>query len=238
MKMGIGIGWPNATYQSGSAALTAEILPSVDFDIPSDSNYTIEFWAGYVDSGGPSFPQTFFSFGPGYTTHTAFLSRGGSNWDFIYLIGGVPLFIVDVTTEMNSSVWNYFVVQRKGSQTAFAINGVWKGYYSSGSPAISSDGLPMYIGSRNTGDTLNGMMNNFRWSTVAIYDDAVNFSPPFSDLPIEASSLLLVMQGFDLPGSLADQTGNGHDMIKGTDCSYSPFNVFGDPGSAGSLYFI
>ena len=242
MKMGIGIGWPNATYQSGEKPNTALIPASSAFDIPENSNYTIEFWASSISPGLDN-KNVFFSFGTDAAVHSAFLVNTGTFgtpiWNFVYNTNNVEIFNVDVTTEVQYNLWNFFCIERKGNTTWLGLNGFWIYGTGAGSPAISSNGEPMYIGSDNVSNILNGAMNNFRWSTVAIYDPLVNpFPVPNTDFNYGIDTLFLTIQGFDLNESLLDQTVNGHNIIKGTKVGYNASNPFGNnPIYAGNLTF-
>lgn len=238
MKMGIGIGWPNATYQGGAVPLTAEIPASPIFDIPSGQNYTIEFFAGYITPLPTSTPQVFFSFGTDLADHSAFLTRTGSDWEFLYFTNGNLIIAQVVTTQINTNFWNFFVIERKGEYVYFGLNGTWvtSSFVGSPSPPIPTIGLPMYIGSENEqGYILNGMMNNFRWSSTDVYNTGASFAIPTSDLTIDIPTIMLTMQGYDFASSLVDQTGYGNNIIPGTNVSY--VNTQPYAGMSGSLLF-
>jgi hypothetical protein len=239
MKMGIGIGWPNATYQSGEKPFTAEIKNSSFFNIPTGGDYTIEFFAGDITAKPLSTPHVFFSFGENLTAeHSAFLIRTGTDWEFLYFSYGNLIISQVVTTAINTNYWNFFVIQRKDDYVWFGLNGNWVATSAVGSPspAIPTNGLPMYIGSENKeGYILNGLMNNFRWTNGLVYSTGVPFIVPNSDLIIDIGTGMLVMQGYNLASSLVDQSGNNNDIIPGTNISYA--NTSPSPGMSGSLYF-
>lgn len=241
--MGIPIGWPNATYQGGEAVpLTAKIPENSIFDTPTNGNYTIEFYAGYITPKATSEPHMFFTFGtdlfaPVPAPHAALLARNGMFWELFYFIEGNFIFSWDVSTAINTNFWNYFVIERKGNNVYLGLNGTWvtSTPVSSPSPAIPTNGLPMYIGSNNVDNILNGMMNNFRWSMTDVYDVNLPFTPPLTNLTVLASTIMLTMQGGDLATSLIDQSGNGNDIIPGTNASYVGTSPAG--GMSGSLLF-
>lgn len=242
--MGIPIGWPNATYQSGEKPLTGLIPASSAFDIPADTNYTIEFWAGGISPNVSINKNTFFSFGTDQSVHSAFLVNTGTVavpvWNFIYYANYTQIFNVDVTTEIQYNLWNFFCIERAGGFTWLGLNGFWIYATGAGSPAIPSNGEPMYVGSDNIERVLNGSMNNFRWSNIGVYNTAVNpFPVPNADFNYGMDTLFLTIQGYNLNESLLDQTLNGHNIIKGANVSYNPSNPFGNnPAYAGNLTFF
>jgi len=244
MKMGIGIGWPNATYQSGEKPLTGLIPASTAFDIQEDSNYTIEFWAGGISPSVSGSKQTFFSFGTNQDLHSAVLVNTGTVavpiWNFIYYANYTEIFNVDVTAEIQSRPWNFFCIERVANFTWLGFNGFWIYATGAGSPAIPSNGEPMYVGSDNVERVLNGSMNNFRWSNTGVYNTAGGTFPvPNADFNYGMDTLFLTIQGYDLNESLLDQTLNGHNIIKGTNVSYNSSNPFGNnPTYAGNLTFF
>jgi hypothetical protein len=243
MKMGIGIGWPNATYQSGEKPQTAKILASPDFDIQADENYTIEFWVGDISPNITSNKQTLFSFGTSQDLHSAFLVYtgiiGALSWNFIYYTNNTEIFSVDVTTEIENNIWNFFCIERKDDFTWLGLNGIWIYATGAGSPAISSEDNPMYIGSNNIERVLNGSMNNFRWSDYDVYSTSAPFTVPTADLGNDPGTIMLVIQGSNFANSLVDQSGYNHYIIPGTKISYNAANPFGNnPAYAGNLRFI
>lgn len=236
---GIGIGWPNASYQSGGPIpFSAEIPADPMFDIPTGQNYTIEFYAGYITPKATSEPHVFFSFGADIQgEHAAFLTRNGANWEFLYSTNSYLIFIWDVSTAINTNFWNYFVIERKGNNVYLGVNGTWvtSTPVSSPSPAIPTGGNQMNIGSNGQEFILNGMMNNFRWSTTDVYDVFSPFFPPQMNLMASPPTIMLTMQGGNLASSLIDQSGNGNDIIAGTNVSY--VNTQPYAGMSGSLLF-
>jgi hypothetical protein len=240
--MGIPIGWPNATYQSGEKPVTAKILASPDFDIQADENYTIEFWAGGI-SPSVSGKNTFFSFGTDQSVHSAFLVNIGSFvspvWSFRYITNNVEIFNVDITSEIENNIWNFFCIERKDNFTWLGLNGIWIYATGTGSPAISSEDNPMYVGSDNIERVLNGSMNNFRWSNYDVYNTSVPFTVPTADLGNDPGTIMLVIQGSNFANSLVDQSGYNHYIIPGTKISYNAANPFGNnPAYAGNLRFV
>lgn len=236
---GIGIGWPNASYQSGGPIpFSAEIPADPMFDIPTGQNYTIEFYAGYITPKATSEPHVFFSFGGDIQgEHAAFLTRNGANWEFLYSTNSYLIFVCDVSTAINTNFWNYFVIERKDDTVLLGINGTWVAQTTVAfpSPAIPTGGNQMNIGSNGQEFILNGVMNNFRWSNVAIYPASIPFTPPLTDLTADLSTVMLTMQGGNLATSLIDQSGNGNDIIAGTNVSY--VNTWPYNGMSGSLLF-
>lgn len=243
MKMGIGIGWPNATYQSGEKPFTGKIPASPDFDIQAGENYTIEFWSGDISPNVDGNPNVFFSLGASLGTHSAFLNNTGSvanpTWMFTYVTNSVVIFSVNVTTEIENNIWNFFCIERKDNSTWLGLNGLWIYATGAGSPVISSNGEPMYVGSRSTDSILNGSMNNFRWSNYDVYSPGPPFTVPTADLGNDPGTIMLVIQGNNFANSLVDQSGYNHNIIPGTNISYNAANPFGNnPSYAGNLRFV
>jgi hypothetical protein len=95
--------------------------------------------------------------------------------------------------------------------------------------AISSQGLPLTIGYGNEPQSgFNGLMSNFRWTTVYVELPYISYPPPTSPLTVLPETKLLMFQGTTLEDEITDQSGNGYTIRNATGF-YNPNNPFGSP---------
>ena len=133
--------------------------------------------------------------------------------------------------------WTHFCVIRSGVTIYFFQNGIQlnTGVFAD---AIPTNGLPLYLGSEGNDSVQNGLMSNFRWSDVAVYNEA-GFIPPTSPLnATNPSTKLLIFQDNSLERELLDNSGNilPEDIVNATGF-YNINNPFGGIEYVGSIEF-
>ena len=219
----------NTTSTSTSTTTTTTAAPgpgnvdipaSTQFDITGD--FTIEMFVNLSNLDG--FPRP-YSFGA-YPAPNAISLEGGQLyfWANNAALCSCPF-------SPNVSQWYHICVMGYGPNVYLFIDGVQISACSYGG-SISSQGLPLTIGYGNEpASHFNGLMSNFRWSTIAMYP-TTGFSVPTAPLGSDAGTVLLIFQGNTLPLELTDNSGNGHDAAN-TGATYSAINPF--VGYNGSL---
>ena len=241
MKMGIGIGWPNATYQSGIPNLTAYIPASNGLNLQDD--YTIEWFANIGDPVESSFPvKVFWSFGDDLNNHSAFLENVNTwdspNWVFNYYANGSQVIAVNISGDIGpGGSWNFFVIQRKGEKVFLGIDGNWVDSPIFGTAPVLSNNKPLYIGSNGVNYKLqNGEINNFRWTNrLARYDVTSSFTIPSDNLTPDDAEFLVCTKAYNLNELLYDNAGNGNNIVNSTGI-FDENNPFSAP-LQGSLRF-
>ena len=197
-----------------------DIPASTQFDITGD--FTIEMFVNLSNFDG--FPRP-YSFGA-YPAPNAISLEGGQ----LYFWANNAA-LCSCSFSPNVSQWYHICVMGYGPNVYLFIDGVQISACSYGG-SISSQGLPLTIGYGNEPSSyFNGLMSNFRWSTIARYP-TTGFSVPTAPLGTDAGTVLLIFQGNTLPLELTDNSGNGHDASN-TGATYSAVNPF--VGYNGSL---
>lgn len=199
-----------------------DIPASSQFDITGD--FTIEMFVNMSNLDG--FPRP-YSFGA-YPAPNAISIEGGS----LYFWANNAA-LVNGAFAPNVNQWYHICIMGYGSTVYMFIDGILTSS-SSYSGSISSQGLPLTIGYGNEPSSyFNGLISNFRWSTIARYS-TTGFSVPTAPLGTDAGTVLLIFLGTNLADELSDQTGNGHNATN-SGATYSTNNPF--VGYQGSLQF-
>ena len=197
-----------------------DIAASTSFDITGD--FTIEMFVNLSNTNG--FPRP-YSFGA-YPAPNAMSIESGT----LYFWANNAA-LMSGSFAPSTGTWYHLCVMGYGSTAYMFIDGVQVATASYGG-SISSQTLPLTIGYGNEPNSyFNGLMSNFRWSTIARYP-TTGFSVPTAPLGSDAGTVLLIFQGTNLNDELSDQTGNGHNATN-TGATYSASNPF--VGYQGSL---
>ena len=196
------------------------------FDIASDSDFTIEWFAFYANTDNHPRAYSFGSYFTGGASHAVSIENG----IFYWWVNGTIIINVPVSIEGG---WHHFCIQRSSNQVHIYIDGasVADANYSSNIPTSAK---PLYIGSEGDDSLSNALFSNFRWnSTTAVYNPA-GFTPPSTPLTSVFGTNLLLFQGETLNDELMDGSGQGSTINNGTGV-YNGSNPFG--GYAGSILF-
>jgi hypothetical protein len=223
----IGVASSKVVYSTTTTTTTAapgpgnvDIPASTAFDITGD--FTIEMFVNMSNLDG--FPRP-YSFGA-YPAPNAMSIEGGQ----LYFWANNAA-LMSGSFSPNLGQWYHLCVMGYGSTAYMFIDGVQVATASYGG-SISSQTLPLTIGFGNEPNSyFNGLMSNFKWSTIARYP-TTGFSVPTAPLGSDAGTVLLIFQGTNLNDELSDQTGNGHNASN-TGATYSALNPFA--GYEGSL---
>lgn len=212
-------GW-NVFVNQGAPG-NVSIPASTDFDINGD--FTIEMFVNMSNLNG--FPRP-YSFGA-YPAPNAMSIEGGTLY---FWANQSPL----ITGSFNPNIgqWYHICVMGSGSTVYMFIDGVQVSTSPYGG-SISSQGLPLTIGDGNEPNSaFNGLMSNFRWSTLAIYNTS-GFTVPTAPLTSSyAYTKLLTFQGNSLQLETTDNSLYARPITNSA-ATYSPNNPF--VGYEGSL---
>lgn len=237
MKMGIGIGWPNATYQSGIPNLTAYIPGNQNLEL--DNDYTLRWWAGAINPNLNNEYNVFFSCSDDLNIHSAFLVNVGTfespSYRFIYNANNITRIDIGVPS-ITEQRWNFFQIERAAGRVYFSINGVWLTSLGGANDLVNPGNQPLFIGSNNVGNILNGLITNFQWQRGLIDAPEVNFPVPEFNFNPNGATLLLIGIGTNLTELETDLSGNNPNVISGANCSYEADDPWND-GSTGSFLF-
>jgi hypothetical protein len=196
------------------------IPASTDFDIYGD--FTIEFFMKMANTDG--FPRV-YSFGA-YPAPNAISIEGGGSVIYFWgngspLIYGTPGSIgIDITNG-----WHHIAIVGNGNFIHMYVDG-YELATSSWSRSISSNGLPLTIGYGNENSSgFNGYLNNFRWTSAAVYSAPFNGYVPTDNMSPLPDTKLLIFQGTGLAAQLQDTSGHGHNATN-DGANYSPLCPF------------
>ena len=225
------------------------ISPNTAIDI-STNDFTIETWV-YVEDWSPGItstgdhepvyfvyliPQVIFSYGVNYPT--LFATYENENAHYICSIGDGSS-TIQLTGVMKPCHWQHIVISRTGNKYYFYVDGELSqtGTHSSSNLSVSSNNL--FIGSKeggNSGDgiMLQGYISNFRIiNGNNIYSGINSFSPPLSPLSAIANTGLLTCQS----NIYKDNSINNLQINPNFDATFGPkcrkFSPFGNPSSNG-----
>jgi hypothetical protein len=211
--------------------VTLMIDNSPNFDIPeylgegvNNSDFTIEWWS-YMDVDG----AVFWSVGSNLT-HAVSINGG----ILTYWIGGTD-FVSVTLPQPYIGQWSYFTIARYKDGIGIWQNGISLTNDVSYTGAIPTNGLPLYLGSKGSGDILRGKMTNFRWTSENLYAiPNLNFTPPTAPLTVLPETKLLIFQGNRLSEQITDQSASGYTITNASGV-YDPNNPFS--GVQGSIDF-
>ena len=204
-------GWTVELNQPAPASVN--ISASTDFDIVGD--FTIEMFISVSNLNG--FPRP-YSFGA-YPAPNAISIEGGT----LYFWGNNGI-LVNGNFGPNVGGWDHIAIVGEGSSVKIYTNGSLLAT-NSYSGSIPSQGLPLTIGYGNEpNSSLNGYMNNFRWSNVARYTGS-SYTVPQAPFTNDSSTVALLFQGNNLSELLTDNSGKGHNALNAA-ATYSVVSPF------------
>lgn len=215
--------------------LTMAVAPNSRFDIPAQDelgtgNFTIEWWAKMADDSGH--PRAWSVGSWPHAVHAVSIENNGTVY---YWIDGGIVMTVDISGKSEEwlGVWAAFAIARNGNNISFYLNGNLEGQVTY-TGSISSNGLPLYIGSEGNDSVMNTLMSNFRWTNIDLCGPGYSPSPvPLSPLP---ETKLLILQGDSLPLELTDNSGvTPPNIIANAIGIYNAETPF--PGYPGSIQF-
>lgn len=233
--VGMGIGW--STTPNGMSNLTAYIPGNQNLEL--DKDYTLRWWAGAINPNLNNEYNVFFSCSDDLNIHSAFLVNVGTfespSYRFIYNANNITKIDVAVPS-ITGQRWNFFQIERAAGRVYFSINGVWLTSLGGVEDLVNPGNQPLFIGSNNVGNILNGSITNFQWQRGLIDDPEVNFQVPESNFDPSGGTVLLIGIGTNLTELETDLSNNNPNVISGANCSYEADDPWGD-GSTGSFLF-
>ena len=212
------------TINPNNLSLTVD--NTTNFDIASDGDFTIEWFAYYADTNNHPRAYSFGSYLQGGASHAVSIENG----TFYWWVNGSIIIQNNISIENG---WHHFCVQRASDVAQVYIDGV-----SIGTAGFTSDiptqGKPLFIGSEGDDSLSNALFSNFRWNnTIAVYDPA-GFTPPSAPLSAVTGTTLLLMQGNSLGAELTDNSIFNNVITNGSGV-YNSGNPF--VGEQGSIQF-